>query len=79
MNTRSATPLDGFVLSSLCMDVQRLHGEHYPRIFKMPESEGFAVSFFEQMLADPSVHTFITEENEKVVGYIVASGAISRK
>jgi ribosomal protein S18 acetylase RimI-like enzyme len=53
------------------MDVQRLHAEHHPGLFKMPESEDFAVSFFEEMRADDAVRIFIAEENGKALGCIV--------
>jgi GNAT superfamily N-acetyltransferase len=52
------------------MDVQRLHAEHYPDIFKMPQNDDFAASFFEEMLVDPAISIFIAEENEEAVGYI---------
>jgi hypothetical protein len=34
-----------FDLSALCRDVQSLHAEHHPRVFKMPQSDDFAVEF----------------------------------
>ena len=71
MNIRPATPLDALILSSLSMDVQRLHAEHHPRIFKIPESEDYAIPFFQEMLADPTVTIFIAEDNGNALGYIV--------
>ena len=71
MNTRRAASLDAFILSRLTMDVQRLHAEHHPDIFKMPEREEFAVTFFEKMLSDPTVTIFIVEDHGKEVGCIV--------
>ncbi len=71
MNIRPATLLDVSLLSRLSMDVQCLHAEHHPDLFKMPQSEGYAVSFFEAMLADPNVDIFIAEENSVAAGYIV--------
>ena len=71
MNTRSATPTDAFVLSRLSVDVQGLHARNHPEVFKMPESENFAVSFFEEMLADPTVTIFIAEDQGDAVGCIV--------
>jgi GNAT superfamily N-acetyltransferase len=53
------------------MDVQRLHAEHHPEIFKMPDTEDFAVSFFETMLSDSTVSIFIAEDGEDALGYIV--------
>ena len=63
MKIGPATPQDTPILSSLCGDVQRLHAQHQPGIFKMPEREDFAVSFFADMLADPNTHILIAEEN----------------
>jgi GNAT superfamily N-acetyltransferase len=70
VDIRQATVSDAQRLSSLCMDVQNLHAEHHPEIFKVPQSEDFAVSFFEEMLADPLVRAFIAEENGDAVGYL---------
>jgi ribosomal protein S18 acetylase RimI-like enzyme len=53
------------------MDVQRLHAQYHPDIFKMPEKADFAASFFEEMLVDPTVRIFIAEEGGEAVGYIL--------
>jgi GNAT superfamily N-acetyltransferase len=70
MDIRQATPADAARLSSLCLDVQRLHAQHHPEIFKMPESETFAVAFFDEILAQPESRIFIAEEDGREVGYI---------
>ena len=70
MNIRQATPADNFLLSSLCMDVQRLHAEHHPGTFKMPERSDFAAGFFDEMLADPAATIYIAEEDAQALGYI---------
>ena len=70
MNIRQATLEDSFLLSSLCMDVQRLHAEHHPRIFKTPPSADFASPFFDEMLADPATTIYIAEEDAQTLGYI---------
>ena len=71
MKIRSAIPSDSLLLSRLCMDVQSLHAQNHPRIFKMPERDDFAVSFFDEMLTDPVVHVFIAEEQGEPVGYLL--------
>jgi len=71
MNIRKSTSADSLLLSSLCMDVQRLHAEHHPDIFKMPQSHDFAAAFFEELLADPTVTIFIAEEAGESVGYVL--------
>jgi ribosomal protein S18 acetylase RimI-like enzyme len=70
VNIRLATPADSFLLSSLCMDVQRLHAEHHPRIFKTPQSADFASAFFDEMLANPATTIYIAEEDAQALGYI---------
>jgi len=71
MNIHPGTSVDALLLSSLSMDVQRLHAEHHPKIFKVPESEDYAISFFQEILADPTVTIFIAEDNGNALGYIV--------
>ena len=71
MNIRQATSADVPQLSSLCMDVQSLHAEHHPEVFKFPQSGDFAIAFFEEMVADRAVRIFIAEENGSAVGYLL--------
>jgi len=70
MNIRQANSSDSLLLSSLCMDVQHLHAENQPDFFKMPQSDDFAVAFFEEMLADPKNSLFLAEENGQALGYV---------
>jgi ribosomal protein S18 acetylase RimI-like enzyme len=71
MNIRQANSKDSLGLSSLSMDVQRLHAEHHPDIFKMPQSDEFAVAFFDEMLADSTTWIFIAENDEQSLGCIL--------
>ena len=71
MNIRPANSSDSLLLSSLCMDVQRLHAENQPDVFKMPRSDDFAVPFFEEVLANPITRIYIAEENGETLGYIL--------
>ena len=70
MNIRKATSEDALLLSDLSRDVQSLHAQNYADIFKMPQSADFAISFFNEMLADPAVSIFIAEEISEAIGYI---------
>ena len=70
MHIRQATLDDSPILSRLCMDVQRLHAENHPEIFKISHSDDFAVSFFDEMLADPSASVYIAEKDREALGYI---------
>ena len=69
MKIRQAGSSDSLLLSSLCVDVQRLHAENLPAIFKMPQSDDFAVTFFDEMIADITIRIFIAEEDGRAIGY----------
>jgi len=71
MRIRQAVSSDSLLLSSLCVDVQTLHAEQYPDLFKMPESDDFAVPFFDEILADPATIIFIAEKDGQALGYIL--------
>ena len=71
MNIRRAVPKDNVLLSSLSVDVQRLHAKNHPDIFKMPQNHDFAVTFFDEMLIDPLTRIFIAEEDGNVLGCLL--------
>ncbi|MEO8355048.1 MAG: GNAT family N-acetyltransferase [Chloroflexota bacterium] len=71
MNIRRAVSTDNSLLSTLCMEVQSLHAEHHPDLFKRPDNEDFAVLFFDQMLSDSMIFIYIAEEAGGAVGYIL--------
>ena len=70
MNIRQADARDALLLSSLSVEVQRLHAENHPDIFKMPKSDEYAVTFFDELLADTSIRIYIAEEAGHGIGYI---------
>jgi len=71
MNLRKAASEDALLLSDLSRDMQSRHAQNYADIFKMPYSPGFAISFFNEILADSDVSIFIAEENGEAIGYIL--------
>jgi GNAT superfamily N-acetyltransferase len=71
MSIRKAVRGDGLLLSRLSVDVQQLHADQHPRIFKMPQREDFAITFFDEMLADPAVHIFVAEADGRAIGFIL--------
>ncbi len=71
MKIRQAIARDSLLLSSLCVDVQSLHAKYHPEIFKSPESNDFAVSFFDELLAEPTTNIFVAEENGQALGYVL--------
>jgi len=70
MNIRRAVLADSLLLSTLCMDVQKLHAQNHTALFKEPPSPDFAVPFFEKMFLDDTKYIYIAEENEQALGYI---------
>ncbi len=70
MNIRRATHQDANTLSDLNTDVQKLHADAYPRLFKPVSSNPFPPSFFEELLAQPEHVFFIAEEDGIPIGYI---------
>ena len=71
MKIRKAMATDSLLLSSLCVDVQRLHAENHPEIFKMSHNNDFAVDFFDEMLANTATTIFIAESDDEPLGYIL--------
>ena len=71
MKIRQASVTDSLLLSSLCVDVQTLHAKYHPNIFKMPQEEDFAASFFNETLADPTISIFLAEKDEQALGYVL--------
>jgi len=71
MKMRQAISADNVLLSSMNVDVQRLHAESHPDIFKMPQNDDFAVAFFDEMLANQQTWIFIAEEGEQALGYVM--------
>lgn len=69
---RRATKDDAPILSSLNADVQRLHAEARPDLFKRPENDAFAVDHFLEILSNESVYVFIASVGELDAGYISA-------
>jgi len=70
MQIRTAAKQDAPVLSRLNVYVQQLHAEAYPDLFKPPEQDDFALSFFEMVLDDPAFHIFLAEDPQPV-GYVI--------
>lgn len=63
------------LLSTLCLDVQKLHVQHHPDYFKMPSSPDFAVAFFDTLLAEDTTFIFIVEDNGEALGYVFCKSA----
>lgn len=71
MEIREATKKDVRGLSRLNAYVQRLHAEAYPEMFKSPENDDFAMTFFVAMLDDPEMFVYLAEEGDEAIGYLL--------
>lgn len=70
MKIRRATQDDSRIISTLNVDVQRIHAEAYPHIFKAPESDTFALQYISDRLSDPHNYFFIGEVEGEDIGYV---------
>ena len=77
MEIRRAGIDDAATLSALNVDVQRIHADAWPHIFKQPASDDFALEFMREQLADEvNNYFFITEQDGEAGGYKTAVGYI---
>jgi ribosomal protein S18 acetylase RimI-like enzyme len=72
MTIRPATLDDAALISALNDDVQRLHHERYPDLFKSPSPETFPAEHVAGLLADPNTILLIALEGDAPVGYLYA-------
>ncbi len=67
---RSAKPRDLAALSQLAGQVQQLHAEHYPGIFKFPIDSGKVEKLFGHVIKTRGQDVLIAERDSAVVGYL---------
>jgi ribosomal protein S18 acetylase RimI-like enzyme len=72
MKIRKATLEDAGILSALNADVQRLHADALPHLFKQPKNGSFALQFMREQLSDPCNYFFIVNLDGEDIGYIFA-------
>lgn len=71
VNVRRATLADARILANLNTDVQQIHAEAYPGVFKQPDKLAEVMADFEtRILADVDGYVFIIEADRQAVGYI---------
>jgi ribosomal protein S18 acetylase RimI-like enzyme len=70
MEIRLATPQDAEIISALNEEIQKLHAEALPHLFKPPSPETFPAKLVRQLLADPTTSIFIAYSSGTPVGYI---------
>lgn len=72
MNIRRATLDDVGLLVRLNEDVQRIHAEAYPHLFKQPDYLAVAADFETRILGNAQGQVYIAEVDSEAVGYIYA-------
>jgi ribosomal protein S18 acetylase RimI-like enzyme len=72
MEIRRAIKNDALALSTLNVDVQVIHANAVPQLFKQPSSESFALQFMLDRLDDPLNYFFIANLDGEDIGYIYA-------
>ena len=72
MQIRLATLDDAEIISTLNMDVQRIHAEALPHLFKPPSKETFPSLLIREWLANPNIYIYIGYLDGQAIGYIYA-------
>jgi len=72
MDVRLATLHDAEIISALNAEVQTVHAEALPHLFKPASPEAFPASFVHQLLADPDTCIFLGSLHDAPVGYLYA-------
>ncbi len=75
MEIRRATARDAGIVARLNREVQQLHADALPRLFKPPSEEIFAPAAFAELVADLDTVVFIGEAGGEPVGYLYAQVA----
>ena len=73
VNIRRVTRVDAALLAGLNKDVQQIHADAYPSLFKQPDNFAEIVAdFHTRILADEDGFVLIIEADQQAVGYIYA-------
>ncbi len=72
MQIRLANLDDADIISALNADVQRIHAEALPHLFKLPSKDTFPSSMIRDWLADASHYIYVGYLAGQAIGYIYA-------
>lgn len=70
MRVRSATIDDIGFLSEVSREVQRLHAQALPELFKPPGPDAYTEAFFRQLLQHPDAVVLVAEREGKRAGFV---------
>jgi diamine N-acetyltransferase len=66
---RKATAADAACISRLNTDVQKLHADALPHLFKQPSATTFPPAAVVELMADPNHRFFLAEVDGAAIGY----------
>lgn len=72
---RKAKPTDAINISQMNAQVQQLHADAYPSIFKPPSPETFPPSKILGLMETQENHFFIAEIHDSLIGYLYAESS----
>lgn len=72
MHIRPATEEDAPAISALNADVQEIHAQAVPHLFKPPSPETFPPARIAELMADPDNYFFLALEGQEPAGYVYA-------
>lgn len=72
MKIRRASANDAEIVSALNSEVQQVHADLLPDLFKPPSAETFPATLVHQLLTDPTTYIFIGYLDGEPAGYIYA-------
>ena len=73
MEVRRATPADAKLIQELNRDVQQLHADAYPHLFKQPGPDTCSPASIVALMADPEVYYYVASTaGGEPVGYAYA-------
>jgi shikimate dehydrogenase len=67
---RKATVMDYNDLCELFEEVDALHRDHHPGIFKKPEGPGRELAYYSSLLADEMIGFFVAELDGELAGFV---------
>ncbi len=72
MILRLATAEDFPSVKSLLLEIQRIHAEALPEVFKAPDPEQITFERYQQVISHPQKQIVVALAEEQVVGYVYA-------
>lgn len=72
MSLRLATSGDFPSIKALLLEIQRIHAEALPQVFKAPDPDKITAERYQQVISHPQKQILVALAEEQVVGYVYA-------